>query len=57
MRMTKPYHIPNPEERWTGEDVAHAAAADFKSFFLPGGEVPIRVEVEGVTPPLQGDWR
>nr|GLK22146.1 hypothetical protein GCM10017606_29740 [Microbacterium terregens] len=32
----------------TGEDLARAAAADFEHFFLPGGEVPIRVEVKGV---------
>lgn len=32
----------------TGEDLARAAATDFESFFLPGGEVPIRVEVKGV---------
>lgn len=31
-----------------GEDLARAAAADFESFFLPGGEVPIRIEVKGV---------
>lgn len=32
----------------TGEDLARAAAADFESFFLPGGEVPIRIEVKSI---------
>jgi hypothetical protein len=32
----------------TGVDLARAAAADFESFFLPGGEVPIRIEVRGI---------
>ena len=32
----------------TGEDLARAAAADFESFFLPGGGVPIRIEVKGI---------
>ena len=32
----------------TGEDLARAAASDFESFFLPGGEVPIRIEVKDI---------
>lgn len=48
LAMSSTVPIPYAYAPFTGEDLARAAAADFESFFLPGGEVKIRIEVKGV---------